>query len=288
VFLWAKTGFSTDDILLFFEGIHPSTGEKSFLFSAASLPPFSSANATMREQDAAVHKIADPDWHRSRAMVNISKNKSEGGRTMKSGVNNCWAGIAVLLLGSAVAFAQTEYQAGQQTSQTPQAQQGQQGGTGVKVNPSNVQQKAQTPPPSTANPATTIGNKVQQTAPAGTVSWVEQIDADGNGQAEQTTLAWDAQDKVLLSNSSGTFTCSDGSTGNGELLIAVNGAGNPRNRPVGSGFWLASLDKGQCGAKVNTLWGCKFDASGNPTTCGVAQLDQQNEDLTIVTAQPVR
>jgi hypothetical protein len=201
---------------------------------------------------------------------------------MKHRISNWWTLIAVLLLGSAVALAQGEYDAGRQ------AQQGQQGGKGVKVNPSAVQQKAQTPPPSTASPASSVGNRVQMTPPAGTVSWVEQVDVDGNGRPEQATLAWDAPDKVLLSNSTGTFTCSNGSTGNGELLIAVNGAGNKWNRPVGSGFWLASLDKGQCGVQANTLWGCKFDASGNPTTCGVAQLDQQNEDLIIVTAQPAR
>jgi Sporulation protein YtfJ (Spore_YtfJ) len=203
-------------------------------------------------------------------------------KRMKNSISNSWTLIPVLLLGVAFAVAQSEYEPRQQ------APQGQQGGAGVKVNPSAVQQKAQTPPPSTASPASSVGNRVQMTPPSGTVSWAETMDVDGNGKQEQATLAWDAQDKVLLSNSSGTFTCSNGSAGNGELLIAVNGAGNKWNRPVGSGFWLASLDKGQCGAQANTLWGCKFDASGNPTTCGVAQLDQQNEDLIIVTAQRVR
>jgi hypothetical protein len=193
---------------------------------------------------------------------------------MRNTIRNLSTIIAVLLLGAAVAVAQ--------------GQQGQQGGAGVKVNPSAVQQRAQQPPPSSAAPATTIGNRAQMTAPAGTVSWAEQIDVDGNGQAEQATLAWDAKDKVLISDSSGNFTCSNGSTGSGELLIAVNGAGNSRNRPTGSGFWLASLNKGTCGAQADSLWGCKFDASGNATSCGVAQLDPQTQDLIIVTAQPAR
>ena len=124
--------------------------------------------------------------------------------------------------------------------------------------------------------------------PAGSVSWAEQIDVDGDGQVDQATLAWDAKDRVLISDKSGTFTCADGSQGSGELLVAVNGQGNRWNRPVGSGFWLASLNKGQCGTQTTTTWGCKFDVSGNPTACGVAKLDEKNEDLIIVVAQPGR
>lgn len=218
------------------------------------------------------HRVKSDDW----LLGWFFLQQSKGVKRMKNCVRTWWMTVAMVLLGAIMAVAQTQ-----------QGQQGQ-GSAGVKVNPSAVQQKAQTPPPSNATPASTIGNKVQETTPAGTVSWAEQLDVDGNGQVDQATLAWDAKDKVLLSNTTGTFTCSDGSTGNGELLIGVNGAGNPRNRPVGSGFWLASVDKGQCGVQANTLYGCKFDASGNPTTCGVAQLDQQNEDLIIVTAQPAR
>lgn len=161
-----------------------------------------------------------------------------------------------------------------------------QGATGVKVNPGAVQKKAQSPPPSNAAETSSIGNQAKMATPAGSVSWAEQLDVDGNGQVDQATLAWDAKDRVLFSNTSGTFTCNNGATGNGELLIAVNGAGNPRNRPVGSGFWVAALNKGQCGAQTDSLWGCKFDASGNSTACGIAQLDEANDDLIIVTAQP--
>lgn len=161
-----------------------------------------------------------------------------------------------------------------------------QGATGVKVNPGAVQKKVQSPPPSNAAQTSSIGNQAKMATPAGSVSWAEQLDVDGNGQVDQATLAWDAQDKVLFSNTSGTFTCNNGASGNGELLIAVNGAGNPRNRPVGSGFWVAALNKGQCGAQTDSLWGCKFDASGNATACGIAQLDEANDDLIIVTAQP--
>jgi hypothetical protein len=155
----------------------------------------------------------------------------------------------------------------------------------VQVNPSGVQKKVNTPPPARTTKTSTVGQKVQVATPADSDSWAEQIDVDGNGTAEQTNLVWDGADKVLLSDSTGTFTCNNGSTGTGELLVAVNGAGNTRGRPVGSGFWVATMDKGQCGIPAGTTWGCKFDASGTPTTCGVATVDQKNNDLIIATAQ---
>jgi hypothetical protein len=178
--------------------------------------------------------------------------------------------LLVLLVATAVAVAQT------QSSSSSSA--------GVQVNPSKVQQKASMPPPSSATKASSIGQKVSTTTPASSDSWAEQLDVDGNGTAEQTNLVWDGQDKVLYSNSTGTFTCKNGATGSGELLIAVNGAGNKWGRPAGSGFWLASMDKAACGVQADALWGCKFDTSGTATACGVATLDQKNDDLIIATA----
>ena len=69
------------------------------------------------------------------------------------------------------------------------------------------------------------------------------------------------------------------------LLVAVNGAGNTRGRPAGSGFWVASMDKGQCGIPAGSMWGCRFNASGTATACGVATIDQKNNDVIIVTEQ---
>ena len=156
---------------------------------------------------------------------------------------------------------------------------------GPQVNPAQVQKKAAMAPPSGAAKASSAGQKVKMATPADSDSWAEQLDVDGNGTAEQANLVWDGKDKVLYSDSYGTFTCKNGAAGTGELLVAVNGAGNQRGRPAGSGFWIASMDKAQCGVQADALWGCKFDASGNATACGVATLDQKNNDLTIVTAQ---
>jgi hypothetical protein len=176
--------------------------------------------------------------------------------------------VIVLLAGAAISHSQ---------AQTSSA--------GVQVNPAQVQKKAAMPPPSGATKTSNIGQKVQMSTPADSDSWAEQLDVDGNGTAEQTNLVWDGKDKVLFSDSAGTFTCKNGATGSGELLVAVNGAGNKWGRPVGSGFWVASMDKGQCGVHQDALWGCKFDASGTSTECGVATLDQKNNDLVIATAQ---
>ena len=44
------------------------------------------------------------------------------------------------------------------------------------------------------------------------------------------------------------------------------------------------LDESECKAKVAGLYGCKFDADGNATACGMATLDEKNDDLVIVEA----
>ena len=187
---------------------------------------------------------------------------------MKTGITKYAPFVIVLFAGVAISYAQT------QTSST-----------GIQVNPAQVQKKATMAPPSGAAKTSSIGQKVQMTTPADSDSWVEQIDVDSDGTLEKTNLVWDNQDKMLFSDSPGTFTCTNGTTGTGELLVAVNAAGNPRGRPAGSGFWVASMNNGQCGTQANTMWGCKFDAAGNTTACGVATLDQKNNDLVIVTAQ---
>jgi len=156
---------------------------------------------------------------------------------------------------------------------------------GLQVNPTQVQKKAAAPPPAGTTKTSSIGQNVKMATPADSDSWAEQVDVDGNGTAEQTNLVWDSADKVLLSSSTGTFTCTNGGTGTGELLVAVNGQGNPWGRPVGSGFWVASMDKGQCGIPAGSMWGCRFNASGTATGCGAATIDQKSNDVIIVTAQ---
>ena len=113
---------------------------------------------------------------------------------------------------------------------------------------------------------------------------MERIDIDGDGDTEDTNVVWDDEDKVLFAYSTGTFTCQNGGTATADLLVAAYGTGNSGKKPVGSGFWVADLDKGDCGAQAAAMWGCKFDANGNSTACGIATLDEKNDDITIVTA----
>ena len=114
--------------------------------------------------------------------------------------------------------------------------------------------------------------------------WVEKLDVDGDGDVEDANLVWDDEDGILYSYTVGAFGCKNGGTATTELLIGINAAGNPRKRPAGSGFWVASLDKGECGAQAAAMWGCKFDATGAETACGVAAIDEKTDDIIIATA----
>jgi hypothetical protein len=160
--------------------------------------------------------------------------------------------------------------------------------TAPTVKPTAVATKAGSAPPSGSKTTQTAGNNKAKISTANTAAdsdsfWVERIDVDGDGDVEDTNLVWDDEDKVLFAYSVGAFTCRNGGTATAELLVATFADGNPRKKPTGSGFWLADLDKGECAAQAAAMWGCKFDASGTETVCGVAALDEKNDDLVIVT-----
>jgi hypothetical protein len=201
--------------------------------------------------------------------VTRSLNKKENvmKRVMSAGV----FGVAVALVGAgAIAI-------------------GQSAATGPSVKPAAVSKKAGTPPPSSAQTATSAGNNKAKVSTANSASdtdsfWIEKVDVDGDGDVEDTNLVWDDEDKVLFAYTVGAFGCRNGGTATAELLVATYAAGNARNRPPGSGFWIADLDKSECNAQAAAMWGCKFDASGSDTACGVATLDERNDDLVIVAA----
>jgi hypothetical protein len=157
------------------------------------------------------------------------------------------------------------------------------------VKPTAVVQKSASPPAGAKTTKSAGGNNVTVSTANSAADddsvWLEKLDVDGDGDVEDTNLVWDDEDKVLFAYSVGSFACRNGGTATAELLIATNSAGNPRNRPAGSGFWVADLDKGECGAQAAALWGCKFDANGNNTACGVATLDARNDDLMIATVK---
>jgi hypothetical protein len=145
------------------------------------------------------------------------------------------------------------------------------------------------PLPPGAKQATSIGSPGQtvntKNSDTDTDSvWVQEIDVDGDGNVEKADFLWDDEDKVLYISYQDDYVCKNGGTGKGAVLIGINGEGNARNRPVGSGFYTVTLDKSECGSETAGQWGCKFNANGNPTACGVAVLDEKNDDLTVAAA----
>ena len=114
--------------------------------------------------------------------------------------------------------------------------------------------------------------------------WVESIDINGDGTAVETDLLYDDEDKVVYLYKGGDFKCKGGGMGEGDLLIAVNVAGNSRGQPAGSGWYVVELDEGECKAKAAGMYGCKFDANGNATACGLATINEKNDELVIVEA----
>ncbi len=160
----------------------------------------------------------------------------------------------------------------------------------VKVPPA-LMAKANAPKPAAnATKQTSIGKGKLKVNTANSPSdddsfWAEQVDVDGNGDVEDVNLIWDDEDKVLyFSDENDSITCANGGVVTADLVIGINGQGNSRNRPAGSGFYLVSLDEGECKIQSAGLYGCKFDANGKVTACGVAVLDEKNDDLLIATA----
>jgi len=160
----------------------------------------------------------------------------------------------------------------------------------VKV-PAAVIAKANDPaPPVDASKKTSVGKgKTASNTSNGEGDddsfWVEEIDVDGDGDVVSTDVIWDDEDKVLfLYSENDSLVCADGGPATADLLIAINGKGNARNRPAGSGWYLVTLDETECNAEAAMTYGCRFDAKGNPTACGVAVVDAKNDDIIIATA----
>jgi hypothetical protein len=114
--------------------------------------------------------------------------------------------------------------------------------------------------------------------------WVEEIDMDGSGSPVEAQMLWDDTDKVLYMYADKSLKCTDGSSANGDFLIATYGQGNRANKPAGSGWWVAGLDQGECKASTEEAYGCKFDAKAQNTTCGVAKLNEKTNELMIIEA----
>jgi len=159
----------------------------------------------------------------------------------------------------------------------------------VTVGPT-LKEKAGSPtPPATAkNKAqkTSIGKGKTAIRTAQPSSfWVEQLDVDNDGSVETSDFLYDAQRGVLYTYREDDFTCQNGKAESGSILEALYAKGNQAAKPVGSGWYLVGLNAGQCGTKQSAAFGCKFDANGNPTECGAAEINFATGELDVVVAQ---
>jgi hypothetical protein len=166
---------------------------------------------------------------------------------------------------------------------------GMQGKVGVSTKPSaeTLNKGAAPNPPANAEKKTTAGGgklSVNTANPkdGGDSFWVESIDVDGDGTVETASFIWDDEDKVTYIYAAKDFVCADGGIGNGDMLIVVYGKDNVYKKPAGSGWYAFSLGEGECGAKTAAVWGCEFDAKGNATDCGLAAIDEANDDILLV------
>jgi hypothetical protein len=146
--------------------------------------------------------------------------------------------------------------------------------------------KAASPAPSDTaknkSQKTTIGKgKAAAKASAPSSYWTEEVDLHDDGSVETTEFLYDAQRGIVYAYGVDDFACANDKPEKGSILEAVYAAGNQAGKPVGSGYYVVSLNAGQCAAKKAGAYGCKFDADGNPTECGVIAVNDVTGEVTV-------
>lgn len=196
---------------------------------------------------------------------------------------------AQMLWGQAPSSQAPAQQSGQAASQSGAAPAAQGAAPQVKVGSVSASKANSPTPGSTAKnktKKTSIGKgKTTATASEPSSFWTEEIDMDGDGKPEETDMMYDASRGIMYMAYDGSFTCQNGEPANGSILEAVYAKGNSAGRPAGSGWYTVSVDEGRCGAKSAAEYGCKFDASQNPTECGLATLNEKTGELDVAVAK---
>jgi hypothetical protein len=165
----------------------------------------------------------------------------------------------------------------------------QQSGSTPKAQPNLLSQdKAMHPAPS-GNAQTTQKNSVGKGALAVTTAqpvdfWQEQV-AFGGGGMVTTDFLYDPNVGVLYGYREDDFKCANGQPAHGGILEARYVQGNQVKRPAGSGWYAVELDANKCAAKKSEIYGCKFDANGNVTSCGTATINSRSGDIDIVAVE---
>ena len=147
------------------------------------------------------------------------------------------------------------------------------------------QEKAMHPAPSTGAQGKTQKNSVGEGALKVTTAqpvdfWQEQV-AFGGGSMVTTDFLYDPNVGVLYGYREDDFKCANGQPEHGSILEAAFTQGNHANKPAGSGWYAVELDAGKCASKESGVYGCKVDASGNPTECGAAVINGQTGEIDI-------
>jgi hypothetical protein len=183
----------------------------------------------------------------------------------------------ILFVGLIVAFGLSMNAA----AQTPASQ----GAPTVKPG-STLKAKAASPAPAATaknqTKKTSVGKgKATAKAPAPSSSWTEEVDLHDDGSVETTEFLHDAQRGIIYAYSEDDFICANGKPEKAGILEAAYTAGNKAGQPVGSGYYVVGLNAGQCAAKKAGAYGCKFDADGNPTECGVIAVNDATGEVTV-------
>ncbi len=111
--------------------------------------------------------------------------------------------------------------------------------------------------------------------------WTDMVDLDGDGVEEDTQFLFDKQRGILYTYKLDNYQCANGISQNGNVLMGIYTQGNTAGSPSGSGWFVVSVKAGQCGEKKAGLFGCRFDASGKPTTCGTAKVKEDSGELEV-------
>jgi len=156
----------------------------------------------------------------------------------------------------------------------------------MKVGPA-VAAKAVNPTPSASaknqRKETGIGTGAATVKASGpSAYWTDLVDFEGNGVEQDNQFLFDKQRGILYSYRQDNYLCADRTQQNGNVLMGIYTQGNTAGKPVGSGWYVVAVNAGQCGEKKAGLFGCRFDGSGQPTTCGTTKVKEESGEIEVV------
>jgi hypothetical protein len=206
-------------------------------------------------------------------MIDGHPSKQTNGVNCKMRIERIWAGmvvetaLAVVLSGQGLA-------PGQMPTPT------------VNVGPAVAAKAANPTPSATAKnqmQRTVIGKGLASVKASGpSAYWTDLVDIDADGVEEDNQFLFDKQRRILYTYREDNYQCADGTSQNGDVLMGIYAQGNSGGQPVGSGWFVVAVKAGQCGEKRAGLFGCRFNSTGKPITCGKARVKEESGELELV------